>query len=76
MLSCTSDRKPCCGPKMRADRDARRVHQRVDDVREVRVDRRRIGDDADPAAAQPAGGEQACGAEGDGHRRIIVAARR
>ena len=38
------------------------------------IDRRGVADDADAPAAEAGRGEQACGAERDGHRRIIVVA--
>ena len=71
MLSCTSDRKPCCGPKIAPTVTPGDVHQRIDDVRVVGVDRRGIGDDADLAAFQAAGFEEPGRAEADGHGQII-----
>ena len=67
MLSCTSERNPCCGPKIAAERDVRILEQPIDDVREARVDRRRVADEPDTASGDQVtiDGEQAIDAGRD-----------
>ena len=67
MLSCTSDRNPCCGPKMAASLAVGRAAQPIGDVPELAVDRRRIADDADAAAVEPTGRQQPVGSERHRH---------
>jgi hypothetical protein len=68
MLSCTSERKPCCGPKSAVAVG----EEQIDDVTEAVIDRCGIADEADALAAQFAGFEQAGGAEGHVHVRIML----
>jgi len=62
MFSCTSDRKPCCGPKI-ALSFARECPQTIDDVNELMIDRSRVADDADPLSVEARGCEQPFGSE-------------
>ena len=64
MFSCTSDRKPCCGPKIAASaRAAGRAASRSAMWRRLAIDRRRVADDADALAVEAAGREQPVGPE-------------
>ena len=75
MLSCTSDRKPCCGPKMRRQRRARSGPRGDRRCAAARVDRRGVADDADAAALEGGRSQQAVGSQRHAHGRIIEAAR-
>jgi hypothetical protein len=79
MFSCTSDRKPCCGPKM-AVRIGRSAFaglpgfgETVGDVAQSGVDRGGVADDPDAAAVQAARRQQTVGSQRHRHRMIIEA---
>ena len=58
MLSWTSERKPCCGPKSAASWAFRMLREQIRDVTKLAVHRRRITDDADAFAVEGGRGEQ------------------
>ena len=72
MFSCTSERNPCCGPKMRRQVRARMRREAIGDVPQPTVYRGRIADDAHVETVEASGLEQAIDTERDRHRRIIV----
>ena len=72
MFSCTSDRKPCCGPKMAARRACLRAPacgstRRSAMWRKLAVDRGRVADDAHAAAVQAARRQQTVGSQRHRH---------
>ena len=53
MLSCTSERNPCCGPNSATTSTPGVGERDIDDVMEPFVDGGRIADETDTLPAQP-----------------------
>ena len=52
MLSCTSDRKPCCGPNSAVTSTPVIGEREIDDVLQLMIDRCGIADEADALAGE------------------------